>query len=184
MPEGDHAIVDWGDRLVAHTDASGAGGYRLFLPAAGRDALFQELRAAGAVEATAGDARAARIENGRPRYGEDLTEDYIPHETQLMQAIHFSKGCYLGQEIVERVRSRGQVNKKLVRLRLEGGNAPEPGAKLMSGDKEAGVITSAVVSPASGNVLALGYVRTQHAEVGEKLSIEGGGAEVVASGPN
>jgi folate-binding protein YgfZ len=184
LPEADQAIVAWGDRLIAHTDATGAGGYRVFLPAADREALFQELRTAGAVEATAGDAREVRIENGRPRYGEDLTEDYIPHETQLMGAIHFSKGCYLGQEIVERVRSRGQVNKKLVRLRLEGGNAPEPGAKLMAGDKEVGVITSAVLSPASGNVAAMGYVRTQHAEIGEKLSIEGGSAEVVASGPN
>ena len=64
-----------------------------------------------------------------------------------MQALHFEKGCYLGQEIVERVRSRGLVRRQLRALRIEGGAAPEPGEKLLAGEKEAGELTSAAWSP-------------------------------------
>ena len=65
------------------------------------------------IPATAEDARIVRIENGRPRYGEEITERYLVQETGQMHAVHFSKGCYLGQEIVERVRSRAQIHRVL-----------------------------------------------------------------------
>ena len=68
-----------------------------------------------------------RIENGKPRYGEDIRETSLPQETQQMHAVSFTKGCYLGQEIVERIRAQGQVNKKLVRMELEGAE-PRPQA--------------------------------------------------------
>ncbi len=105
-------------------------------------------------------ARVMRLENGRPRYGEDITEAHIAQETGQMRAVHFSKGCYLGQEIVERVRSRGHVNRKLAHLRIEGSTAPEAGEKVLAGEKEVGEITSAAYSPAWNAVAALGYLRT------------------------
>jgi aminomethyltransferase len=116
------------------------------------------LEAAGAVGASAEDARLARIENGKPRYGEDIRETSLPQETQQMHAVSFTKGCYLGQEIVERIRAQGRVNKKLMRVVLEGGEAPAAGTKTTVEGAEAEV-TSAVVSPDSGEVVALAYVR-------------------------
>jgi aminomethyltransferase len=120
--------------------------------------MVHQLEAAGAVAASLEDARLVRIENGKPRYGEDIRETSLPQETQQMHAVSFNKGCYLGQEIVERIRAQGRVNKKLMRVVLEGGEVPVAGTKTMVDGAEAEV-TSAVVSPASGEVVALAYVR-------------------------
>jgi aminomethyltransferase len=110
-------------------------------------------------EVDAEDVRTVRLETGRPRYGEDITEAHIAHETGQLHAIHFSKGCYLGQEIVERVRSRGHVNRRLRHLRVEAAAPPPPGTKVLASGKEAGEITSAVFSSAWNAVAALGYLR-------------------------
>ena len=85
---------------------------------AGDAGIVGQLDAAGAQAATAEDARLVRIENGKPRYGEDIRDTSLPQETQQMHAVSFTKGCYLGQEIVERIRAQGHVNRKLVRLEL------------------------------------------------------------------
>jgi len=79
-----------------------------------------------------------------------------------MDAVNFNKGCYLGQEIVERVRSRGQVHRLLTPLRIDGTEPPAPGTKLTAAGADAGEITSAAWSPALGKVAALGYVRSPH----------------------
>jgi aminomethyltransferase len=131
---------------------------RFFCPADKASALVGRLETAGAVAASVPDARLARIENGKPRYGEDIRETSLPQETQQMHAVSFNKGCYLGQEIVERIRAQGRVNKKLMRVVLEGGEAPAAGTKTTVDGAEAEV-TSAVVSPESGEVVALAYVR-------------------------
>ncbi|MBI5281969.1 MAG: folate-binding protein YgfZ [Candidatus Solibacter usitatus] len=153
---------------------TGQPGFRLIVPVDEKEALLAELRAAGAVEASAEEARAVRLENGRPRYGEDMTEANLAQETGQMRALHFNKGCYLGQEIVERVRSRGHVNRTLRALRIEGTDVPAAGTKVMSADKEAGEITSAAYSPGEGCVRALAYLRTV-----ENLSVAGAAAQAV-----
>ena len=107
--------------------------------------------------ATAEDARIVRIENGKPRYGEDIFDTTLPQETEQMHAVSFNKGCYLGQEIVERIRARGHVNKHLTKLELA--EPVPPGTKLTIDGKEAEV-TSSVLSPASGKAVALAYVRS------------------------
>jgi folate-binding protein YgfZ len=71
-----------------------------------------------------------RIENGKPLYGEDIRDTTLPQETRQMQAVSFNKGCYLGQEIVERIRALGHVNKQLERLELDGAQPPATGTKL------------------------------------------------------
>ena len=119
-----------------------------------------------------------RIEHGRPRYGEEITERYLVQETGQLQAVHFSKGCYLGQEIVERVRSRAQIHRVLRKLEIDTAEPPAVGTKFKSGDADAGEIVSAVFSPALEKTVAMAYVRMPFAEPGAVLSIQGAGARV------
>jgi folate-binding protein YgfZ len=99
-----------------------------------------------------------RIEAGIPRYGADFTEDNLLLETGLTDAVSFTKGCYLGQEVVERIRSRGHVNKKLVGLRLDSQRPAALRAVIVGADKEVGNITSSAYSPKLARAIALGYV--------------------------
>ena len=158
VPGAAYTHAAWGDATVAAVTVTGQPGVRIFCPAEKATALAHRLEAAGAVAASVEDARLVRIENGKPRYGEDIRETSLPQETQQMHAVSFNKGCYLGQEIVERIRAQGRVNKKLMRVVLEGGEVPAAGTKTTVDGAEAEV-TSAVVSPASGEVVALAYVR-------------------------
>ena len=148
-----------GDRIVAKLDTTGRGGFFLIIPIEEKEAVTAQLTAAGFPPATPDDARTVRIECGRPRYGEEITERYLVQETGQLQAVHFSKGCYLGQEIVERVRSRAQIHRVLRKLEIDTDSPPAPGAKLKSGDAEAAEIASAAFSPASGKTVALAAIR-------------------------
>ena len=130
-------------------------------------------------EADAEAARIVRLETGQPRYGEEITERFLVQETGQMQAVHFTKGCYLGQEIVERVRSRGQVHRHLRALRIEGEAVPPAGTKLLAGDKELGELVTAVYSPGFQQVAAMAYVRTDAAKSGTELILEGRVARVM-----
>ncbi len=166
-------------RIVVPASFTGAPALRIYLPVEQKSALLEQLAAAGVVPASAEDAEAVRLENGHPRYGQDIFDMTLPQETQQMHAVHFQKGCYLGQEIVERIRSRGHVNKLLVRLTLEGSQVPTPGTPLSAEGKEAGEITSATCSPDLGKVVALGYVRAAHAAAGTPLQAGDLAARVV-----
>ena len=131
------------------------------------------MEGAGAIAATAEDAEAVRIENFVPKYGCEITEHTLPQETQQMHALHFQKGCYLGQEIVERIRSRGHVNRQLMGFRVESADAapPPPGTKLMLEGKPAGEVTSSTRS--NGAVFGLAYVRVPGARSGAMAEIDG-----------
>lgn len=126
--------------------------------------------------------RVVRIENAKPRYGEEMTDRFLVQETAQLQAVHFSKGCYVGQEIVERVRSRGQVHRHLRGLWIDGDAVPEVGAskKFLLGEKEVGELVSAAYSPAFGKVVAMAYLRTEAANVGTELQLDGRAAVVTA----
>ena len=182
LPDGDYAWLSWGARIVARTDSTGSGGYFIFLPAAEKAALLAGLDSAGAVPASPEEARVVRIEHGRPRYGEEITERYLVQETCQMHAVNFDKGCYLGQEIVERVRSRAQIHRVLMRVEIESTEVPAAGVKLKAGDADAAEIASAVFSSALGKVVALAYVRTQYAEPGTKLMFNAAPAELTPAG--
>lgn len=159
--------------LAARLSFTGGPGFWLIVPPEEGDSIRVTLEQAGAIRADEEAARTVRIERGRPRYGEDLSEANIPQETRQMRALHFNKGCYLGQEIVERVRSRGHVNRLLVRLEFDSATPPGRGAKLFAGEKEAGQVTSAAYSPAGGKALAFGYLRAEHARPGSRATAEG-----------
>ena len=173
VPEVDYATRAWSGMIVARVSSTGAGGFFVFLNPAKKGGLIAALDTEGIAEATPDDARTVRIEQGRPRYGEEITERYLVQETGQLHAVHFSKGCYLGQEIVERVRSRAQIHRVLRRLEVDLRQAPAAGSKLKSADgqADAGEIASAAFSPGLGKVAALGYVRTQFAEPGTELRL-------------
>jgi aminomethyltransferase len=162
-PAKPYSHADWGARIVARIDSTGAGGFAIFGPASEKQDLARALEGAGAVPADPEAERTVRLEHGKPRYGEEITDANLPQETQQMHAIHFNKGCYLGQEIVERIRSRGHVNRLLVRLELDCAEPPAAGSSLLREGKEVGEIKSAVLSPALGTVVAMAYVRAEFA---------------------
>ena len=155
VPEEEYSSVDWDGSVIARLNSTGATGFFIFVLLSEKPALIARLEAAGAEPADVEAARVVRLEHGKPRYGEDISDRFLAQEANQPQALHFSKGCYLGQEIVERVRSRGQIHRVLKPLVLEGTEPPAPGTKL----EDASEITSAAYSPALGKVVALAYVR-------------------------
>jgi folate-binding protein YgfZ len=123
---------------------------------------------------------ALRLESQIPWFGYDFDDTVIPHEAGLEHShISYTKGCYTGQEIVERVRSRGRVNRRRVSLQFLGRAVPERGAKLSAAGKEIGHVTSAAFAPVLGRVLGMGYVRRENAESGSTIEWSGGEAEVL-----
>lgn len=153
IPEADYSSVEWGTRLIGKLNSTGGLGFFIFAPTKEKADLIAQL---SAVPADAEAAHIVRIENGKARYGEDLSERFLAQEANQPHALHFSKGCYLGQEIVERVRSRGQIHRVLKALTLDTNDPPPPGTKIENPPAE---ITSAVFSPSLGKVAALAYVR-------------------------
>jgi folate-binding protein YgfZ len=122
-----------------------------------------------------------RLEQGIPWFGYDFGEKQIPHEAGLQNShISYSKGCYTGQEIVERVRSRGQVNRARVSLRFEGA-APQANTALLREGREAGTVTRVGFSPALGANIGMGYVRREASAEGTQLQAGETGAQVVAT---
>ncbi len=183
QPEAPYSYERSGERMIARLSATGAPGFRIFAPREEMPQLVEQLESAGAVSAAPDEIRAVRLELGTPRYGEDICDKYLPQETQLLHAVHFDKGCYLGQEIVERVRSRGSVHRFLVRLEIDSSNPPEADAQILADGKARGEVTSAAYSPASGKVAALGYVRLGETAAGAPLTIAGAAARIVSARP-
>ena len=120
-----------------------------------------------------------RIEAGRPLLGRELSEEILPPEARLESAVSYTKGCYTGQEIVARLRSRGHVNHLLVGLRLAGAHPPAPGTRIHAQGREIGELTSATRSPHVG-VIALGFVRVGFDEPGTEVSVGDDVAHVAA----
>jgi folate-binding protein YgfZ len=174
-----HAMITLdGAAVCIVREDPGAPVYDLILPRASAIAIARRLTAAGTPLPVAWIGTEAqevlRVEAGIPLYGVDFGEENLLLEVGLADAVSFTKGCYLGQEIVERIRSRGHVNKKLCGLVLDGAVAAQPGDQLQSGGKEAGAVTSSVLSPRLGRPIALGYVAKEFWEPGTVLTIERG----------
>jgi folate-binding protein YgfZ len=115
-----------------------------------------------------------RVEAGWPWYGVDFDDTNLLMESLTKEYVSFTKGCYIGQEVVIRVEHQGHVNKKLCGLRVLGQVVPAGGASILSGDRKVGTVTSAVRSPALKSVIALGYVRREVWDPGTKLRIASG----------
>ncbi len=174
----DHVSVDAheGPIRIVRVPGPGVGGYLCVMPTAGAVAWWSGVVESGAAQPVGYEAHELlRIESGVARLGRDVTSDTLALETPFEDAISFQKGCYLGQEIVERVTARGKVNRRLVGILLVGGAAespaPRPNDKLLVGDREVGWITSAAWSWDRGQFVGLGYVRRQHCEPGTTLDV-------------
>ena len=161
--------------LVQHSRLGGSG-FDLFVPNAALGAVADKLIAAAkplggrALGWTAFEA--ARIEAGIPRFGADMDETHLPLECGIeARAIVYNKGCYIGQEVINRVHSFGHVNKALRRLRLADDlpQLPARGEKLFQDEKEVGYLTSVAKSPTGNGTLALGYVRREVNQAGTQL---------------
>jgi folate-binding protein YgfZ len=146
--------------------------------------LADALKAEEAVEAAGPSGyialSAVRLEQGIPWFGYDYDDTTIPQEAGLeITHINFSKGCYTGQEIVERVRSRGHVNHRLAGLSFSTDEPPQPGTKLFAAEKEAGRITRAAFSPLLGSPIGFARLRREYTTIGTQLDCTAGNATVI-----
>jgi aminomethyltransferase len=175
--------------LVARREPIGGTSWTLYPPAERLDAVRDALLASGVAPIDAGTLDVLRVEHGYPAFGRELSQEYIPLETGLLDAVSFTKGCYVGQEIIARMESRGRLAKVLRGLKLTsddrrpttdsesdpfvfGRSSFVAPMKLNVDGKEAGDLTSVVVSPRFGPI-GLAYVRSAHAEPGGSVGIAG-----------
>jgi folate-binding protein YgfZ len=142
---------------------------------------WRALVAAGAKPVGSEALEMQRIVAGIPLYGVDIRERDLPQETEQTRALNFNKGCYVGQEIVERIRSRGNVHRKFTGLLVEGVATIAAGDKIFSGEKEVGEVTSAVVlrSLPGERTVVLGYIRREVGVPGREVTIGAAKAAVV-----
>ncbi len=165
-----------GEIYVINQPRLGMAGFDLFVPSAAIAAVAD--KAIAAAKSAGGRAcgwqafEIARIEAGIPRFGVDMDETNLAPEAIESRAISYSKGCYIGQEVIARIRTYGQVAKSLRGLRLADlKQLPLKGDKLFKNDKEVGYITSAAHSPMLNANIALGYVRKEVNKTDEELIV-------------
>jgi folate-binding protein YgfZ len=171
-------------RILRHS-LFGSQGVELLLP---RESLLPAWEALSAAAGARGGSpigyRALdmlRLEAGIPWFGTDLDEQHIPQEAGVESThLSFTKGCYTGQEIVERVRSRGHVNRRLTGLLFDSAEAPERGAAVFAADgSKAGDVTSAAFSPLAGKATGMAYLRREYQQPGTNLRCGNTAAEVI-----
>ena len=143
-------------------------------------ALADEAAARGGVVADEATWERVRIEAGLPRFGVEVDESLYPQEAALEKlAVSFSKGCYLGQEVVYMLENRGHVKQKLVPLDLEGTVVPERGAPVATAEGEVvGEVRSATLGPARGLPVAIAMVKYAQAKSGTELRVGDSAARV------
>jgi folate-binding protein YgfZ len=172
-----HAMfkVDAAAICAVRASHTGETGFDLIIPRADLLSAAQRLTEIGrrfaAVWVGAEALEILRVEAGIPVYGTDITEDNLLLETSLDSHVSFTKGCYLGQEIVERVRSRGHVNRKLRGLLINGTTPASHGDAIRADEKQVGAITSSVHSPRLSRAIALGYIHRDHWEPGTQVTV-------------
>ena len=169
---------------VLHTESPLIPRFELWADANTASKLLEALQNAGAVFCDAQSLEWLRLLEGTPLYGKDIRDRELPQETGQSRALHFAKGCYLGQEIVERIRSRGNVHRTFSAFRLDG-EPPVAGAPLEADGKQVGELTSVAAIPLptdDGTIvqLALGYVRREALDRGLPLHYTGGVAVPVS----
>jgi tRNA-modifying protein YgfZ len=176
VPVPPHAmgVLPFAGGFVARLNETGFEGLRLIVPTGSRPDF-------GDVPEASEEAwEIVRHEQGKPRFGAEILERHLVQETRLMHGVHFNKGCYLGQEIVERVRARGAVHKGMAALSIEG-NPPAAGAEVLSGEAKAGQILSAAYSPAEGRTVAFAMLGVDYLSGQKALEVASAKAELRAS---
>ena len=153
------------DAKIIRATHTGEDGFDLLPEASNVSSVIEKIIAAGAQPVSPEVAEILRIEAGIPRHGQDMDESNVVLEANLDDAISYTKGCYLGQEIIIRIKHRGHVAKKLTGLKFD--NPVESGATIIADDgKEIGRVTSATYSPKLESPIALGYLRYEYLNPG------------------
>lgn len=166
---------------VCRRDRLGLPGFDLWCARAHAQAVWQAVCQAGTRPAGLRAYHALRVEAGTPVYGIDIDDTNLPQEVgRTERTVSFTKGCYIGQETVARIRTYGHVNRSLVGLKLAGGNPVPSGAKVFRAGQEVGHVTSSAFSPGLESAIALGYVRRGSQEPGTALEVEAAGERVIA----
>jgi tRNA-modifying protein YgfZ len=173
------------DVTIVGDDSLATAGRLLFAAVSDADMLRGALLDAGVPPAGLAAYETCRVEAGCPRAGAELTDGVMLLEAGQLGAVSFNKGCYIGQEPVCRVHSRGQVNYRLSGLRFSGEQAASAGQKLLAAeDAEAGSLTSVAYSPSLQANIALGYLHRKHSDVGTVLRTDAGAELRVVSLPH
>ncbi|RKU13396.1 hypothetical protein C6502_03265 [Candidatus Poribacteria bacterium] len=175
-----------GRRIVCvRANETGEVGYNLYTPTESIESLWDTLltkgRAFGAAPVGLTSLNSLRIEAGIPRYGAELGDSVFPGEAELERAISFEKGCYIGQEIVARMKYRGHPNRLLRGFEIASDIPPQVGDRLFAEDKEIGWITSAVVSPTLGKTIGLGFIRVAFTDEGSRVEVQTADSRVGAT---
>ncbi|HEU4767635.1 MAG TPA: glycine cleavage T C-terminal barrel domain-containing protein [Pyrinomonadaceae bacterium] len=157
------------DFPIVRATHTGEEGFDLLVEASDAASLKEKLTAAGAQVVSLDTFEILRIEAGIPRHGLDMDETNVVLETNLDDAISYTKGCYLGQEIIVRIKHRGHVAKKLTGMKFD--NSVEPGAVQSPDGKEIGRITSVAYSPKLASTVALGYLRYEYLPAGTAVKV-------------
>ena len=179
------ALLNGNELTVIRSDRFGEDGFDMVVRNEDASALWNALQDAGAQPVGSDAVETLRIEAGAPRYGVDMDETNVVTETGLDEAVSYTKGCYIGQEIIARIKYRGHVAKKLSGLRFEGNVVVEPGAVIKSSDgKEVGRITSKADSPRLGHTIALGYLKYDYLAAGTEVRVVSADGEVTAEVTN
>jgi folate-binding protein YgfZ len=157
---------------VVRGDNASVESYELWLAHDNMTPVRDALTNAGAMPVGTNALELLRVATGIPRYGQDIRERDLPQETEQQRALHFSKGCYIGQEIVERIRSRGNVHRKFTGFEVEGA-LPAVGTKIQADGRDIGEITSVASLPLAGGErsVALGYIRRELATPGKQFQV-------------
>jgi folate-binding protein YgfZ len=178
LPEHGNVRAQWagGAAIAVRVSDTGEPGFDLFVERPRAEELKAALSAVDVAPIDGATAEAIRIESGVALFHRDMDEQTIPLEAGIeSRAISFTKGCYVGQEVVIRVlhRGHGRVARKLVGLTFDGSQPPAPGAKIRASDRDIGEVTSSTVSPALQRPIALGYVHRDFVEPGTTVSADG-----------
>jgi folate-binding protein YgfZ len=184
MPTLGLSQIEWRETIIplVRHDFCGPFGVELYVPAERAVEFHQECCASGKAVPVGDDAvQVHRIEAGLPWPGHEITDEYLPAETrQLERAVSFQKGCYLGQEVVERMRSRHVVARQLVGLRLDGPAIPALKSEISDTEgKPIGHVTSSCHSQLLNCPIALAYVKTASSSTGSRLTVAGVPATIV-----
>jgi folate-binding protein YgfZ len=159
---------------IIRASHTGEDGFDIVIDSSRKAELLQTLEAAGAQPVGADTFETLRVEAGIARFGQDMDDTNVVPETNLDDAVSYTKGCYVGQEIIVRIKHRGHPAKKLTGLRFETDRQIEPGAIIRSKEnQEIGRVTSAVISPRLGSI-GLGYVRFEHVAEGTHVVVGDG----------
>ncbi len=172
LQHGTQLVADVACPIRRH-DRLGLPGFDILCFGRQAESVWQALSASGARPAGLEAYHLLRVEAGMPVYGKDIDDTNLPQEVGRMdRTISFTKGCYIGQETVARIRTYGHVNRSLVGLKLTGVVPALQGTKLFRDGKEVGQITSSVFSPRLGIAIAMAYVRRGNQESGTALKVE------------